>query len=381
MDDQSFTQRKQKILELISQNQWSKACFLIKAIFDEINPIEIEQNSWLLLNWLKCSIHAQDYAQAAEILPLSHKRVTSFNLQQNIQWLELHQELILSVGVKNVKQACELLVIWRKLSPIFASMKYWRQWEKLNSTTFETLLKGSWTELFWEPLLWWLQWSKDFHSLSKPSMEKTLAAFELEPNTWLLDIVQRDLIHFESNTAENINRRIHHRIEKLNYKLSPQTKAFDLSQSINQAILDKDQSKLLNLLERGAAPNGYPNLHGAWWLSLENNTQLNLIECLLLKGAWVNIRNKSGFNALMISTTGNKLKLFKLLIKYGADPLMRTLEGQSLLHLAVKNKNLRLVNELLNLGLSPDLPDLSGITARKIAINLGAKEILRAFKA
>ena len=146
MDDMSFIIRKQRVSELISQNKWSEACFLLRKNLQEVNLQQIEQNSWILLIWLKCCIQIQDYEQAAEVIQLSQNRVISFNLKQNINWLELHQELILSSGIKNNKQACQLLLIWRKLSSLFVTAKYWHQWEQSNSKTLESLLKGKFKE-------------------------------------------------------------------------------------------------------------------------------------------------------------------------------------------------------------------------------------------
>ena len=105
MDDMTFIIRKQRVSELISQNKWSEACFLLRKNLQEVNLQQIEQNSWILLTWLKCCIQIQDYEQASEVIQLSQNRVISFNLKQNINWLELHQELILSSGIKNNKQA------------------------------------------------------------------------------------------------------------------------------------------------------------------------------------------------------------------------------------------------------------------------------------
>ena len=377
MDDRAFTQRKQKILELISQNQFSQASFLIRTVFFEINPTEIKQNSWLILTWLSCSIRSQDYEQAGEILELSQQRVFSFNQQQNIEWLQLRQELILSLGIDNAKQASQLLLIWRKLAPILASNKKWYRLENLSSTTFDALLDKRWSLLFWEPLLWWLHWSKNSRSLAKPSLEIILTIFDHEPSIWLLELIQKDLASLENDKAESINMRIQNRIKELKIKLSPSVKAFELNQSINQCILDNDQPKLLSMLEAGAPPNGYPNLQGAWWISLRSNSELAIIESLLIHGAWVNVRNEAGFSPLMISTNKIKLEQFRLLIKYGADPFMLTMEGQSLLHLAVNNNNLQLVQELLQMGFCPDSRDMKGRTARKIAMDLQLKEIIQ----
>ncbi len=380
MDDQSFTRRKHKILELISQDQLLEACFLLRSIFQEIDPQKTEHNSWLLLNWLESCINLQDYEQASEVLNLSGQRTTSFNLEQNIHWLELRQKLIISVGISNVEQACQLLLIWRKLSPMFAAKKFWHQWERSNSETFKSLLEEQWIELFWEPLLWWKKWSKDFAMLSGPSTLDMLTAFELQPNTWLMELIHSNLNQIESEAAEEINNRLHSRIKNLNQKLNYYTPVIDLCEEINQAIKCKDQSKLNNLLGRGLPPNGYPNHKGAWWTCLEDNNDSTFVEYLLLNGAWVNIRNEHGFTALMLSVCMGNIKLFKLLNKYGADPLIRTFEGQTLLHLAVKNEHIKLISILLNMGLCPDMPDLKGITARHIANGSKVAEIIEIFK-
>ena len=379
MDDHSFAIRKQKVYDLISKNQWSEACFLLRKNFPEISPMEIEQTSWALLSWLKCCIHLNDYEQATEVIKLSQNRITSFNMRQSVQWLELHQELISSMGLRSHKQAHQLLLIWRKLSPLFAKLKHWRRWKKSNAKTLESLIEGKFQNLFWEPLMWWIQWSKDFELLEGPSVFSMIAAFELTPNTMLMDLIYANLTKIENDVAEDIHKRLHSKIWQLNSKLSSISPLKGLYEEFNKSIIEDDKSKFCRLLNQGSSPNGYPNHQGAWWRTLEKNQNLNFIEDLLANGAWVNARNKQGFTALMLAVNLGNLKLFKLLCKHGADPLLRTFEGQSLMHLAVKNKQIQLITILIDIGLCPDSPDLNGLTARNIALKSQSVEIIEAF--
>ena len=95
------------------------------------------------------------------------------------------------------------------------------------------------------------------------------------------------------------------------------------------------------------------------------------------KGAWINLRDKSGLTALHCAVIEDNLEIIQLLINKGADINIRDLKrDQTPLHFAAKNGKKQAVELLLISGADPHKKDIIGKTAKQLTVN---EEILDLF--
>lgn len=98
------------------------------------------------------------------------------------------------------------------------------------------------------------------------------------------------------------------------------------------------------------------------------------------KGAWINLRNKSGWTALHYAVVKNSEKMIKLLIKSNADINLRDKKrGQTPLHFAVMTEKKQAVELLLANDADAYKKDINNKTPKRLAVLVKNKEILDLF--
>lgn len=107
----------------------------------------------------------------------------------------------------------------------------------------------------------------------------------------------------------------------------------------------------------------------------------DLITIYLIKnGADLNIRDKDGYNVLMISILANNESIATILIYYGVDINMQTNHGITALMFASSNGLINIVSMLIKAGADINLKNSAGETALVNAIQEGNHDIAKLLK-
>ncbi len=96
----------------------------------------------------------------------------------------------------------------------------------------------------------------------------------------------------------------------------------------------------------------------------------SIVEALVAAGADPNLRNRSGWTALMIAANLGSLAEVRILLRAGADPRISDPAGNTALHLAGRSfsADWRAVAEaLVEAGADPDLPNAAGLRFKDYA--------------
>lgn len=381
METDCFSHRQDRIKQLIRDQEWPKARYLICSILNSDLELEVTDISWLILHWLKLAIQMQDYPEARKAVSLRHKNLVSFSSSEQILWLKLHAEIFFQNGFNVSDNAIDLILIWRELMELLRAAKKWNDCQEWSQRTLECLINNQISNLIWEPLLWWLKWSTQSRTIQVPSIQILIRAFKLEPNKIMLNYILDSSKAIDAESAEAVIQQLHQWVIDSSQKLPQNPSCYKLNQSALEAVKAGNLEELKSLLEKGVPPEGYPTESTIWSVSLTQEINLEIIKVLLAFGARVDSRNQSGFSALMLAVMQGNKALFKTLIMHGADPLQLTSEKSNLLHLAVKSNQQDMFKILLGYGLNPNWPDRLGITARQLAQDLNQSEILKILKA
>jgi ankyrin repeat protein len=100
-----------------------------------------------------------------------------------------------------------------------------------------------------------------------------------------------------------------------------------------------------------------------------NNNNLSTVRALIEKGANVNLQNKKGETALLLSCEpqiDNRIAI--LLLDNGADPNIKDNERFTPLMFACRDENIELVKKFLDNGADPNIKNAHGTTALMISV-------------
>ncbi|MDP0589963.1 MAG: ankyrin repeat domain-containing protein [Candidatus Endonucleobacter bathymodioli] len=158
---------------------------------------------------------------------------------------------------------------------------------------------------------------------------------------------------------------------------------------LGMAILDVSNDLVRVLINNGANPN-YSNLgrrplsSAAHRLNRErdngkviNSKNIDIFECLLSAGAYINHQNKHGVTALMIIVHKQYYlndkdaikQIISMLLSNGADINMIDKRGNTALHYAAEHGHSDFAALLLDYGAKRDIKNCDGLTAVELAIS------------
>ncbi len=109
--------------------------------------------------------------------------------------------------------------------------------------------------------------------------------------------------------------------------------------------------------------------------ALESN--LEICEELLLKGASVQLQNKDGNNALWCACVAGNINLIRMLVKHGVDINNQNDNGATALMYAASTGKTGIVRLLLELGAKQDLVTLDDYSALDVCADLETLKLLR----
>ena len=118
------------------------------------------------------------------------------------------------------------------------------------------------------------------------------------------------------------------------------------------------------------------SLHGA---VISNDIEKARLD--ISNGAWLNLRNKSGWTALHYAVVKNNPEMIQLLIENDVDINLReTKKGQTPLHFAAMTGKKQAVELLLENSANPFLKDTNNKTPKRLAELTDNKEIVDLFQ-
>lgn len=107
---------------------------------------------------------------------------------------------------------------------------------------------------------------------------------------------------------------------------------------------------------------------------------LQKIRSEISKGAWLDLKNESGWTALHYAVVKNNPEIINLIIKAGADINLREEKrGQTPLHFAALTGKKEAVEILLKNKANPEIKDVNGKTPKQLAQLTADKKIIDLF--
>lgn len=151
-------------------------------------------------------------------------------------------------------------------------------------------------------------------------------------------------------------------------------KDFELYKQLDQAIYDKNLSKVKALLDLGLDINKQ-DLYGNTYLYQAVNFQAqDIVDELLKRGADVNLQNKQKWSPLMVAVLKNYADIVQLLLDHGALLDLQSDEGWTASMIAINRNNQDVLKMLLNRTVDLSQKNKDGWTALMIAADQGNEE-------